>query len=100
MGKGLSVIVGKAESGDGSKAPVYRALRPLLCSSCGAAIGEGTFFTRRALAGGGLRVASRRSECAPFTWGDEGAKGRHRSPLLDHLPQPARRLSASRSDDR
>ena len=65
--KGISVIVGKAEAADGSEAPVYRALRTLLCSSCGAAIGEGTLFTRRALADGGLRVAARCRECAPFT---------------------------------
>lgn len=47
MRKGISVMAGGAESGDGREVPLYRALRSLLCSSCGSAIGEGTLFTRR-----------------------------------------------------
>lgn len=85
MGKGISVIVGGAEGGDGQEVPVYRAPRTLLCSSCGATIGEGTLFTRRALAGSGLRVAARCRECAPFVPRDDGEKGRRRSPLLESL---------------
>jgi hypothetical protein len=88
MVKGISVIVGEANAGDGSEVPVYRALRPLVCSSCGAAIGEGTLFTRRALADGGLRVAAQCMECAPFTWREGGGKARSRSPLLESLFAP------------
>jgi hypothetical protein len=85
MSKGISVIVGRAEGGDGQDVPVYRALRTLLCSSCAATIGEGALFTRRALAGTGLRVAAECRECAPFVARDEGGKGRERSPLLESL---------------
>jgi hypothetical protein len=88
MGKGISVIVGVAEGGDGREVPVYRALRTLLCSSCGTTIGEGALFTRRALPGGGLRVAAECRECAPFVAHDEGGKGRQRSPLLESLLAP------------
>ncbi|MBA3243087.1 MAG: hypothetical protein H0T60_17855 [Acidobacteria bacterium] len=90
MGKGISVIVGRAESGDGPVVPIYRALRTLLCSSCGATIGEGALFTRRALAGSGLRVAAQCRECTPFIARDDGGAGRQRSPLLESLfaPEP------------
>lgn len=88
MAKGISVIVGEADTGDGAVVPVYRALRPLLCSSCGAAIGEGTLFTRRALADSGLRIAARCKECVPFTWRAGGGEGYHRSPLLESLLTP------------
>jgi hypothetical protein len=88
MVKGISVIVGRAESGDGAEVPVYRALRTLLCSSCGATIGEGTLFSRRALGTGGLRVAAQCRECAPFVPRDDGEKERRRSPLLESLLAP------------
>jgi len=88
MGKGISVIVGRAEGGDGQEVPVYRALRTLLCSSCGATIGECTFFTRRALAASGLRVAAQCRECAPFVPREGGEEGRQRSPLLESLLAP------------
>jgi hypothetical protein len=88
MVKGISVIVGEADGKDGAGAPVYRALRPLLCSSCGTDIGEGTIFTRRALADGGLRVAAQCRECAPFAWSDGVEEGRPRSPLLESLFTP------------
>jgi ribosomal protein L40E len=86
--KGISVIVGEAIAGDGSDVPVYRALRSLLCSSCGAAIGEGALFTRRANADNGLRVAAQCRECVPFTLRDEESEGRRRSPLLESLFTP------------
>jgi len=87
MVKGISFIVGEATAGDGAGVPIYRALRLLLCSSCGAAIGEGTLFTRRALDGSGLRVAAQCRECAPFTWRDGVERG-PRSPLLESLLIP------------
>ena len=97
MVKGISVIVGEADGVDGAGVPVYRALRPLLCSSCGAAISEGTLFTRRASADGRLRVAAQCRECAPFVWSDGVGEGRPRSPLLESLFTPqAGRESAGR----
>jgi hypothetical protein len=89
MGKGISVIVCQAESSDGQEVPIYRALRTLLCSSCGATIGEGALFTRRALSGGGLRVAAQCRECAPFIARDDGEQARRqRSSLLESLLAP------------
>lgn len=85
MVKGISVIVGEADGGDGARVPVYRALRALLCSSCGVAIGEGTLFTRRATADDRLRLAAQCKECTPFIWDDAGGGKRPRSPLLDSL---------------
>lgn len=89
MGKGISVIVGRAEGGDGQGTPVYRALRDLLCSSCGSAIAEGALFTRRPVAGAGLRVAAQCRECAPFEQREDGGKGQGRSPLMKSLLTPA-----------
>jgi hypothetical protein len=91
MSKGISVIVCRAESGDGREVPVYRALRALRCSSCGATIGEGALFTRRALPDGRLRVAAECRECAPFVARGKDGKGQRRSPLLESLlgPEPA-----------
>lgn len=89
MVKGISVIIGETDGGDdGAVVPVYRALRPLLCSSCGAAIDEGMLFTRRAIADGGLRVAAQCRECAPFIQNDGGGEGRPRSSLLESLFTP------------
>lgn len=91
MRKGISVIVGRAESGEGTEVPVYRALRDLLCSSCGSMISEGTLFTRRPLAAGKLRVAAQCRKCMPFTSRAGDEKGSPRSALLESLltPEPA-----------
>lgn len=91
MGKGISIIGGGAMSGDGTEVPVYRALRDLLCSSCSATIGEGTLFTRRAVATGKLRVAAQCRNCMPFTSRSGERKGSPRSALLESLftPEPA-----------
>jgi hypothetical protein len=62
--KAVSEIVGRAD-GD---AVVYRALRPLLCATCGAAIGKGALFTRRRVKGIGVRIMPQCRECAPFTF--------------------------------
>jgi hypothetical protein len=98
MVKGISVIVGEADGGDGVGVPVYRALRLLLCSSCGAAIGEGTLFTRRALTNSGLRVAAQCGECAPFKLSDTGEEGRPRSPLLESLLTPQAKRECGRGE--
>lgn len=87
MGKGISVLVGMAAGRDGPEVPVYRALRDLLCSSCGSTIGEGALFTRRPLAGAGMRVAAECRECAPFELREDGANG-PRSPLMESLLAP------------
>jgi len=87
MGKGISAIVGRAAGGDGREVPVYRALRDLLCSSCGSTIGEDALFTRRPLAGAGVRVAARCRECAPFELREDGGNG-PRSPLMESLLAP------------
>ena len=60
----VSEIVGRADKGTA----VYRALRPLLCATCGAGIGEGTLFTRRKVKGIGVRIMPQCRECAPFTF--------------------------------
>ena len=67
--KAVSEIVGRADEG----VEVYRALRPLLCATCGAGIGEGTLFTRRKVKGIGLRIMPQCPKCAPFTF-EAGAK--------------------------
>jgi hypothetical protein len=100
MVKGISVIVGEADGSDGAGVPIYRALRPLLCSSCGASIGEGTLFTRRALADSGLRVAAQCRECAPFTLRDAGGKGHPRSPLLESLLIPQAERECGRGEQK
>jgi hypothetical protein len=86
MKDGVSEIIGEAAFGDGTKAAAYRALRPLLCSSCGGMMAEGTLFTReRRAAGQGLRLWPRCPECAPFALVPATAK---RSPLLAALLAP------------
>jgi hypothetical protein len=87
MGKGISVIGGRAAGRDDPEVPVYRALRDLLCSSCGSTIGESALFTRRPLAGAGLRVAAQCRECAPFELREDGGNGQ-RSPLMESLLAP------------
>ncbi len=67
MAKGISEIVGEADSPDGSKVMVYRALRHLFCVACGGTIREGGLFTQRTLLGQGLRILPRCRGCEPFT---------------------------------
>jgi hypothetical protein len=81
--KAVSEIVGRADGGS----EVYRALRPLLCATCGAAIGEGTLFTRRKVKGIGVRIMPQCRECAPFTF-EAGAK-KESDLLRALLAQPA-----------
>ena len=72
--KAVSEIVGRAELAGGRGAEVYRALRVLLCATCGAEIGEGTLFTRRKVKGIGVRIMPQCRKCAPFTFAEGGAK--------------------------
>jgi hypothetical protein len=66
MEKGISEIVGRAERDEGGSTEAYRALRPLLCATCGANIAEGTLFTRRKVKGIGLRIMPQCAKCGPF----------------------------------
>lgn len=79
MKKSISEIVGTA---DKSSVTVYRALRLLLCTRCGAGIKEGALFTRRTLPGYGLRILPQCQECAPFTL---RGGARDRSTLIESL---------------
>jgi hypothetical protein len=88
MEKGISEIVGRGELDEGRSTDVYRALRSLLCATCGAEIAEGALFTRRKVKGIGLRIMPQCAKCAPFRL---QADKKERSSLLQSLlaEQPA-----------
>ena len=88
MKKGISEIVGLAESAGKSRVTVYRALRQLFCAACGEIIGEGVLFTRRSLHGQELRILPQCRKCAPFELRGAGEKGRRQSVLLQSLLTP------------
>jgi hypothetical protein len=67
MDAGISEIVGQALLEGGARAQVYRALRDLLCATCGVSIAEGSLFTRRTVKGIGISIMPQCSKCAPFT---------------------------------
>jgi hypothetical protein len=67
MEKGISEIVGRAALDEGQSTRLYRALRSLLCATCGAEIAEGTLFTRRRVKGIGVSIMPQCPKCAPFT---------------------------------
>jgi RNase P subunit RPR2 len=71
MNRSISEIVGTAEGANGARVTIYRALRQLLCARCGAAMTEGTLFTRRAVRGGDLHIFPQCRECAPFVLSTE-----------------------------
>ena len=81
--KAVSEIVGRAERAGGRGTEVYRALRALLCATCGTEIGEGTLFTRRKVKGIGVRIMPQCAKCAPFTFAEGG--GKKESELLRSL---------------
>lgn len=66
MKEAISEIVGDAVLADKTACVAYRALRPLECSTCGAAIAEGTLFTRRSLPHMALRIWPQCQRCAPL----------------------------------
>lgn len=66
MDHGISEIYAEGRGTDGRALSVYRALRELLCSACGAPIAEGSLFTRKNLPQFALRIMPRCGECAPF----------------------------------
>ena len=101
MEKGISEIVGRGNLDGGRSLDVYRALRSLLCATCGLEIAEGVLFTRRRVKGIGLRIMPQCPKCAPFTL---QADKKEKSALLQSLltEQPAdssRRIGASSEAD-
>ena len=103
--KAISEIVGRGELAGGKATDVYRALRSLLCATCGAGIIEGTLFTRRRVKGIGVRIMPQCRKCEPFTL---QAGGKEQSALLRTLlaqkpvPSPERPSpeNASENPDR
>jgi hypothetical protein len=67
MERAISEIVGRADMDEGGNTQVYRALRSLLCATCGAEIAEGSLFTRRRVKGIGVRIMPQCRKCSPFT---------------------------------
>lgn len=87
MEHAISEIFGEGVDARGASIPIYRALRRLLCSACGAPIPLGAFFTRKAIPGIAPRIMPRCRECAPFELrSDEETK---KSPLIENLLTPA-----------
>ena len=95
MEKGISEIVGRADLDEGRSTDLYRALRTLLCSTCGAEIAEGTLFTRRKVKGIGVRIMPQCQQCEPFKLSVDKEK---ESSLLRSLlsGQPTRARSGRR----
>lgn len=83
--QGVSEIVGSVNvEGRGSE-KVYRALRPLICASCGVAIEEGALFTRREHASFALHIMPTCAECVPFTWPEDATRPDEGSSLIESL---------------
>jgi hypothetical protein len=74
-----SESAGEAMLDAGTRAALYRALRELSCSRCGALIREGELFTREAEPASGLPLVRICRCCAPFSG---------RGGLLDALLAP------------
>ncbi len=86
MKSGVSEIIGQALFGDGSKGTAYRALRPLVCATCGGVIAAEEMFTRdQQAAGQRLRLWPRCQACLPFALAQDT---KPRSPLLASLLMP------------
>ena len=92
MKKGVSELIGQAVFGDGSKGTAYRALRQLVCASCGGAVAGGEMFTRDSAPGQNLRLWPRCQACVPFTL----ESGRpERSSLIELLLTPTESKQAT-----
>jgi ribosome-binding protein aMBF1 (putative translation factor) len=97
MNKGISEIVGHAELLSGESRQVYRALRSLLCSTCGTEIMEGAHFTRRHVKGIGVSIMPQCQKCAPFILqaSKQEKSALLRSLLTEQTPDSSRRASVS-----
>ncbi|HKR02844.1 MAG TPA: hypothetical protein VJT09_19355 [Pyrinomonadaceae bacterium] len=94
MEKGISEIVGRAHLDGGRSVEIYRALRSLLCATCGTEIPEGTLFTRRRVKGVGVRIMPQCRKCAPFNL---QAGKKEKSALLQSLMSGAQADSPGRA---
>ncbi|HEX8499523.1 MAG TPA: hypothetical protein VF659_02945 [Pyrinomonadaceae bacterium] len=65
-GQPHSERAGDAALESGGRTTLYRALRELTCSRCGAVIREGELFTRGAATAAGLPLIRSCRGCAPF----------------------------------
>lgn len=74
MERGISEIVGRGDLPGGKSTEVYRALRALLCATCGTNIPPEALFTRRKVKGIGLRIMPQCAQCVPFTLRNESAE--------------------------
>lgn len=99
MEKGISEIVGRGNLNNGRSTDVYRALRTLLCATCGAEIAEAMLFTRRRVKGIGLRIMPQCPKCAPFTLqADRKEKSGLLQSLLAEQPTDSSRRSIVSSE--
>jgi hypothetical protein len=83
----ISEIVGRASFEGHDSVAVYRALRQLVCASCGAGIAEGELFTRRSALNQELPILPSCRKCAPFTFGQAGKEMSH--PMIEALLSPS-----------
>jgi hypothetical protein len=96
MAKGISEIVGLAESVGKSRVMVYRALKILLCTRCSETISEGELFIRRSLDGQGLRILPQCQKCVPFGMRADDEIERRHSVLLESVLTPQPKLNEVR----
>jgi hypothetical protein len=98
MKSGVSEIIGQAVFGDGSQGMAYRALRPLVCATCGGVIAAEAMFTRdRQSAGQRLRLWPRCQACLPFAL---ARSAKPRSALLESLLAPPGQEAAEQQQQR
>jgi RNase P subunit RPR2 len=101
MRDAISEIVGQGQLSNGKSAQVYRALRRLLCSACGAEIAEDSLFTRRSVKGFGLNIMPQCRKCAPFALLVDKKEKKVKSELLQSLlrEQPPNSAERERPSD-
>jgi hypothetical protein len=99
MDTGISEIVGQGELDEGRSTKVYRALRSLLCATCGASIAQDTLFTRRKVKGIGLRIMPQCAKCAPFVLQTEKKSALLQSLLAESSADASKRASGSAQTD-
>jgi hypothetical protein len=93
MRDAISEIVGQGGLSDGGSAQIYRALRSLLCSACGAMIAKDTLFTRCSVKGVGLSIMPQCRKCTPFVFQPDKQE---KSALLQELLRENAPASSSR----
>jgi hypothetical protein len=96
MEKGISEIIGRADVDGDESREVYRALRSLLCSTCGAEIMESALFTRRRVKGIGVSIMPQCRKCAPFIL--QASKQEKSALLRSLLTEPTPASSSTQTD--